>query len=246
MGCVPDECRRQAHILKQEAFVKIASLSLILLISHVRKLMLFKVSSGIIVQFERNVVRIIACVVVRREGQYIREWIDYHLAMGFDELYVFDNNMGLDDLESIAEIAKLDHVTVIDKRDVNSSFNVVKQRAFYNDCYEFMGSSDWGLFIDADEFLTLRPGLTVSDFLNEANKIGCQSIKMNWMYFGSNGRKFRTNGTLIQRFPVPLPKGFQRGTTGVQENAQTKSFVKGGLFGKFIKSVHYFWGHVRA
>ena len=35
----------------------------------------------------------IALVAIgRRENQYAREWVQHHLAQGFDHIYIYDNN----------------------------------------------------------------------------------------------------------------------------------------------------------
>ena len=32
------------------------------------------------------------CAIAKNENDYINEWCKYHLNLGFDEIYIFDNN----------------------------------------------------------------------------------------------------------------------------------------------------------
>ena len=35
---------------------------------------------------------IVICTIARKENLYIKEWVDYHLSIGFTHIYIFDNN----------------------------------------------------------------------------------------------------------------------------------------------------------
>ena len=37
------------------------------------------------------------CAVARNENAYLLEWIDYHLNLGFDKIFLYDNNDPEDD-----------------------------------------------------------------------------------------------------------------------------------------------------
>ena len=37
------------------------------------------------------------CAIARHEEDYLAEWIDYHLALGFDHIFIYDNDDPRDD-----------------------------------------------------------------------------------------------------------------------------------------------------
>lgn len=36
--------------------------------------------------------KIAICTIVKNENHYIRNWVSYHLRLGFDTIYLYDNN----------------------------------------------------------------------------------------------------------------------------------------------------------
>ena len=93
----------------------------------------------------------------RRENQYAREWVGHHLALGFDHIYIYDNNHeGEEHFETVLSDYVADgSVTVIwDYRDLEGV-----QRHAYNDAYKQLSKDyDWIAFFDFDEFLFLPDG----------------------------------------------------------------------------------------
>ena len=85
-------------------------------------LMVDQVASGI----SKGYIYICACFA--REGQYLQEWIDYHLGLGFDQVVLYDTNTGTQDLEYVEKV-KSNRVTIVDRRNVN--FNV----SYHGQCF---------------------------------------------------------------------------------------------------------------
>ena len=112
----------------------------------------------------------IALVAIgRRENQYAREWVQHHLAQGFDNIYIYDNNHdGEDRFDAVLGnfVAETENsapagstsgnpVTIIPYRNRSGAST---QRDAYNDAYaRFARHHDWLAFFDFDEFLCLTP-----------------------------------------------------------------------------------------
>ena len=32
------------------------------------------------------------CCIAKYENRYLKEWVDYHMELGFDQIFIFDNN----------------------------------------------------------------------------------------------------------------------------------------------------------
>ena len=97
--------------------------------------------------------KVIICAMARCENAYINDWCKYHLDLGFDEIYLYDN----DEVDSpyIGDAIQADlkdriHIINIrGMREQGLQFTIYKQ--FY---FENQDKFDWCAFIDIDEFRT--------------------------------------------------------------------------------------------
>lgn len=173
--------------------------------------------------FVEPIVRCIICACFRSEGYYLQDWVDYHLELGFSRIYLFDNNIGNDDLEYVYNISRNRRVDIINRRNAE-----YKQPEWYAEIYALLGPNDWGLFIDIDEYLTFKEGMTLEQYVKMAMSTACQQVKINWLTYGNNGQIVRTPGSVRERFPHPVSnRKFRKG--GNIENSHTKAFIRGGL-----------------
>ena len=45
-----------------------------------------------------NNTHISICAIIKNEHEYLKEWIDYHLNIGFDSIFLYVSNKGFDTL----------------------------------------------------------------------------------------------------------------------------------------------------
>ena len=92
----------------------------------------------------------VICAIAKNENSYINDWVNYHLALGFDKIYLFDNNNS--ETPYVGDfIDQKDKVEVINVRDKH-------EKDFQNKCYNDFYTShsfDWCAFIDIDEYIVL-------------------------------------------------------------------------------------------
>lgn len=144
------------------------------------------------------------CAIARYENDYLLEWITYHFELGFDYIFLYDNNNPEDDSVSVIvrEQQLEDKVRVIDYRGKKTC-----QIEAYNDCLISFGSDvDWVAFLDLDEFLTFNPKQpiqTINTFLQKVNDYN--SILINWMCFGDSDLIYQDNRSVVERFIIPIP-----------------------------------------
>jgi len=124
--------------------------------------------------------------IAKEEDLYIQEWIDYHLKLGFDKIFVYQNNWRWNG-ES-PDVVK----TILDGKR--------RQLDAYNDFLKNQTSFKWAAFLDVDEFLVLKKHKNIKDFLKDYEDY--DSIGINWVLFGDNGLEFKKNSetSLIKRF----------------------------------------------
>lgn len=172
----------------------------------------------------RNVI----CAIAKLENDYIYEWANYHLGIGFTHIYIYDNNEidGERILDVFSESSISDSITVIDIRGQRC-----KQLEAYNKCYQSF-DFDWCAFIDIDEFITFSPdsGITSIEqlILRHADH---NAIVLNWLCYGDCDNVYYDNRPVLKRFPKPiLPFDFVASQIdGTPENHHIKTIVKKGL-----------------
>ena len=167
----------------------------------------------------------------RRENQYAREWVNHHLALGFDHIYIYDNNhKGEEHFEDvIGDYVADGKVTIIDWRNIERA-----QRPAYNDayrCLSLLPHYDWLAFFDFDEFLCLpceKAQGTVAGFLATIPQ-DYQAVMIPWLMMTDSGLVHNDGRPLMQRFTESTTRGEQQG----------KCIIRTGIPGaRFTKSVH--------
>ena len=175
------------------------------------------------------------CCIAKCENNYLREWVDYHLALGFSHIFIYDNNdVEGERIEPLFEGNK--QVTILNCRGEKAF-----QNKAYTSFYKQYGSQyDWIAFIDVDEFITFskESGLkTIDEFLVRFDgKV--EIVHLNWMCFGDNGIVDLDHYSVLDRFTVPLDfdKKIQY---DFPENNHVKSIIRGGLdIGNTMITVH--------
>ena len=136
--------------------------------------------------------------VVKNENLYLKEWLDYHLGLGFDKIFLCDNNDGLGELDPFIG----DRVEVVNYNSVES----VQRQAYTKEFLRLRDSFDWIMFIDIDEYVVLEEDPGIKEFLMHDRFENAQSIRLNWKVF-SRGSDLDTSGDyrVFERFKDPFP-----------------------------------------
>lgn len=142
--------------------------------------------------------------IAKNEDNYLKEWVDYHLGIGFDEIFVYQNNWryknGDIDYPNV-------HLLECDgHRMQNPCYNMFIRDNHYK--YNF------ATFLDIDEFLHIKGGKKVNEWLDDYTDNDV--IYVNWRLFGDSGLDFVDNGnySVLDRFKKcsrtlsPLGKNF--------------------------------------
>lgn len=177
--------------------------------------------------------KIALCAIGRRENQYAREWVEHYLHLGFDHLYLYDNNReGEERLADVLDGEIAQKVTIVEwKKEADA------QRSAYNDCYERYGKQyDWLAFFDFDEFLHIVSGEDVHTFMNHYRDFQC--VLLNWMNYTDNNLVENDGRPVQERFTEPMEKKRKVGGD-FPENDHVKSIVRTRIAGlKFQKNPH--------
>ena len=169
----------------------------------------------------------IICAIAKLENEYVYEWAEYHLSLGFSTIHIFDNNDI--DGEKIADVFKgTECESRVIIHDVRGQRFV--QKKVYQDCYD-KEDFDWCAFLDIDEFITFSKLSTVNninDFLKD--KQNWEAIHLNWMCFGDCGMVHNNHKNVLERFKSPKkPLDFHYTYLNRPENEHIKSIIQKGL-----------------
>ena len=115
----------------------------------------------------------VALVVIGRlENRYAVEYVEYYKQLGFDQIFIIDNNYdGEEHFEDVLQSYIDDKfVTIIDyrnkKNDEGDAWDHSIQVISYIDVYhKIKNDYDWIAFFDFDEYLTLSRDKNIKDYL---------------------------------------------------------------------------------
>lgn len=175
--------------------------------------------------------KVALCCIGKMENDYIQEYVEYYYNLGFDKIFLYDNNDidGEKFEDAIGEYIGNNFVELINYRGEK-----VCQLKAYQDCYDKHNKEyDWIAFFDCDEFLTFKDDKDINEYLNNEIFNKFQIIHINWMCYGDNDllRIENDNYSVLDRFKKPvLPYDFTK-TYSFPENNHIKSIIRGGVNG---------------
>ena len=134
------------------------------------------------------------CAIAKDEDFFIKEWVEYHLLIGFEHIYIYDNNSYVPVSKTLSEYIDSGLATVIDfPRDED------QQRIAYMDCLQKYGNQcKWMAFIDIDEFIVPKSEHDIRDILDRYIDYG--GLAIHWKIFGSGGHRTKPDGGVIKNY----------------------------------------------
>lgn len=136
----------------------------------------------------RNSNKIALVCIAKDEEHYIKEWVDYHLKLGFDDIFIYQNDWRAEQFDNPRV-----HLIEMD----GEARNMVAYNHFLlNYRYDFAHVA----VMDVDEFLALPKNRSIRDFLRDYESYA--AVGINWIHFGDNGYDKVTDGnySVLERF----------------------------------------------
>jgi hypothetical protein len=163
------------------------------------------------------------CAILRNENVYLQEWVDHHLNLGFDHIYLYDNN----DIngENPMDIVKDYKNVYIDTR-FRGMDDMYHQQDAYTIFYKTYGLNyDWIAYIDIDEYIQLEK-YSIKQFLSQDIFTDCDCIRLSWKCYTDNDLIIvENNNYSIKRFTTPT----------TYQATLCKSIIRGNL--NYINSI---------
>ena len=175
--------------------------------------------------------RIALCCIAKCENLYLPEWLNHHIGLGFDHIYVYDNNDK--DGERCEDVVGKNNkcVTVLKYFIGKRQSGCEVQVKAYNDFYKRYGKLyDWVLYLDVDEFLILNGYNNVEDYVSSLDP-QAKAIELNWKCYDDNDK--------LHYEPFPVRSRFTRECQDKELNLYKKYFYKTKIREFSILNVHY-------
>ena len=178
------------------------------------------------------------CALAKNEHLYINEWVAHYVKLGFDKIYIYDN----DDLNVRPSYKCIDsaynkYVVIVDIRGKHYD-NI--QGKMYSEFYNLHKNDfDWCLFCDIDEFLT---GIdSIKTFLSRSYFRNFEQIRIKWKLFGDDNLIERDmNKGVMETFHKEITSSLRWDLKRKSTlEKQGKSIVRGHLSNIVFNSVHF-------
>ena len=139
------------------------------------------------------------CLLIKDENDYINEWLEWHIKVGFNHFYIYDNGSRIPIKESVNEQYN-QYCTYIDF----SGEHINTQLECYADALEkYRDCVKWLAFIDTDEFIRPINGENINDFLS--NYENHDGLYVRWIVYNANGLYKKDSRPQRERFTTVSP-----------------------------------------
>lgn len=138
-----------------------------------------------------------ATCIIKNEAEYMPEWLEYHLLVGFEKFYVYDNE-STDNIKQILQ-------PYIDSGIVEYTYwpGTAMQMPAYRDCVEkHRNETFWLAVIDIDEFIFPDSGNVAKSLYSFENYA---AVVLQWLVYGDNNIQKKEPGLVIERFTSHNP-----------------------------------------
>lgn len=148
--------------------------------------------------------KIALVTMAKEEDLYLQEWIDYHLKIGFDDIFIYQNNWRFNKPIQHEQVHFMEW-------DVESTTTIMRDNPWewnrHAMCYvsfgkQFYEDYEWAAFFDVDCFLDLKQTKDVKSFISQFDNLPQRQVAINFAMYGDNGiTEFNENNTsVLERF----------------------------------------------
>ena len=172
------------------------------------------------------------------EADYLKEWIEFHLMVGVDHFYLYNNNSVDHYLEVLNPYIKEGIVEITDwPSPIGADWSPYQRQAYDHCVKHHKKDTAWMAFIDTDEFITPLEHATVQEFLEDYKNYG--GVFLSWQCYGtSHLPKIPEGNLLIESLTLKYPWDHQQNRR-VKTIAQPKKIEKCFIHDCRFKKGHY-------
>ena len=192
--------------------------------------------------------KVALCVCGRLGNRYVSEYVKHYKNLGFDHIYIGDNNR--DDEENFKDVLQSDidenFVTLYDYSHLTAFTDLIY--TYFTDMYNKLSNEyDWIAFFDMDEFLTLVKNTNIKDYLSRKCFKNANQILINWKTYTDNDLIYDDGRPCLERFTTPMdinkhaePDEYN----WIVKNELTKCIIRTNIKDAKLKTNHLFANNI--
>lgn len=131
-------------------------------------------------------------VILKDEALYAEQWITYHLSLGFEHFFVYDNGSS-DDISAVLRKFIIGGVVTLISWPVRAG----QIDAYSHAINMLQGCCEWVGFFDTDEYVVLHHHDNINSFLDE---VDADQVLLPWRQFAYGGHKLPPGGTDVENY----------------------------------------------
>lgn len=132
--------------------------------------------------------------IMKNEGPYLKEWLDFHILVGVEKFYLYDNESTDNTRKILAPYIRHGVVEYIyfpgEKR---------QNPAYVDALNRFADKTRWMALIDLDEFIVPVVHKTLPEFLHTLPR-NFGLLVLRWVMYGSAGHVKKPRGLVIENY----------------------------------------------
>jgi len=132
--------------------------------------------------------------IMKNEGPYLKEWLDFHILVGVEKFYLYDNESTDNTRDVLAPYIARGIVEY-------TYFPGTKQQtpAYIDALNRFANDTRWMAVIDLDEFIVPVHTKTITELLYTLPR-NFGALVITWMMYGSSGHVHAPGGLVIENY----------------------------------------------
>jgi len=134
----------------------------------------------------------VAVAILKNEENYIENWLLFHLSIGFQHVFIYDNN-SCDGVKEILEKYICGGVVTY----INWPVRAGQIDAYNHALFLLRHNTDWIGFFDIDEYIVLHEHDSIISYVSS---LDADQILLPWRNFAYGGHKFAPGGSDIENY----------------------------------------------
>lgn len=155
---------------------------------------------------------------VKDEAHDIMAWLSWHISLGFDKIFVYDDHSTDGTYEILKACEGTYNVEVVRTSLLEGNFYYRQRDSYFDAIKKSIDHYEWIALLDGDEYVRIDGTEKINDFLNKFSAEDT-AIALSWCIYGSSSRVLKDKVPTYQVFNY-------RSTPELNDNTLVKSLVR--------------------
>lgn len=143
------------------------------------------------------------CAIIKDEHAYLKEWIDWHLGIGFTDIHLLEDSGSSSHAEITSKYKNVFLRRYATDKDIQEGFKAYtkgnnQERLYFWFCDNFNDEYDWVACIDVDEFVFFENGYSLAMLCEEFSE--SPAVLLYWKMMGANGHIKKPDAKVVEAY----------------------------------------------